>query len=145
MTHPAFITDILLVEDNEGDIELTKTAFEIAEVSFRLSVTNDGAEAVEYLFKRGRFRDAITPRIILLDINMPRMDGMEFLKTIKQDEQLKIIPVIMLTSSSAQTDILESYRRHANSYIIKPHGINAGVDMVKKIESFWIGLSRLPG
>src|SRR5271155_114897 len=106
--------DILLVEDNEGDIELTKIAFEAEEAPVRLLVAHDGVEGMDCLYKRGGFEGAATPSLILLDINMPRMGGMEFLRIVKQDEHLKIIPVIMLTSSDAQSDIIKSYRCHAN-------------------------------
>lgn len=136
--------NILLVEDNEGDIELTKIAFKKANMSCNLSIAHDGEEAVEYLYKRGRFRDAPTPDIVLIDLNMPRMDGKEFLSIVKSDDALKAIPVIMLTSSQAPAEILECYRRHANCYILKPSGLDAFVSLAKQLESFWAGLVQLP-
>jgi chemotaxis family two-component system response regulator Rcp1 len=136
------VADILLVEDNEGDVELTKLAFEEANVPVNLVVANDGAAALEYLHQKVESHQVPTPKLILLDINMPRMDGMEFLQIIKQDERLKVIPVIMLTSSRASKDILESYRRHANSYILKPDSIERRIDMAKQLHDFWINLAQ---
>jgi len=135
---------ILLVEDNEGDIELTQIAFARAGVNARFTIAHNGAEAVEYILKQGKFKESPVPDLILLDINMPRMGGLECLRIIKQDESAKIIPVIMLTSSNAQNDILGLYQAHANSYVLKPHGIKANIDMAKQIEQFWINLARLP-
>jgi chemotaxis family two-component system response regulator Rcp1 len=135
--------NILLVEDNEGDVELTRVAFEEGEVRACLSVAHDGAEALD-LLRRDASPEAAQPDLILLDINMPRMNGMEFLSIVKQDERLKLIPVIMLTSSKAHADILESYRRHANSYILKPYGIKEGIEVAKQVQSFWMHLAILP-
>jgi len=136
--------EILLVEDNEGDIGLTRVAFEDGNVRAHLSVVHDGVEALDYLFKRGDFANAAEPDLILLDINMPRMNGLDFLNIIKQDGHLKLIPVVMLTSSNAHSEIIESYRRHANGYVLKPSGIKEGSTMAKKIEAFWIDLAMLP-
>jgi CheY-like chemotaxis protein len=136
--------EILLVEDNEGDIGLTRFAFEDGKVGARLSVVHDGVEGLDFLLKRGNFADAVEPDLILLDINMPRMNGLDFLNIIKQDEHLKLIPVIMLTSSNARSEIVESYRRHANGYVLKPSGIKEGAIVAKKIEGFWIDLAMLP-
>ena len=136
--------NILLVEDNEGDIELTARAFKKGNLLSTLSVTNDGVEALEYLSRRGKFGDAAAPDFILLDINMPRMDGRRFLEVVKQDEKLKSIPVIMLTSSSAPRDIQDCYERHANCYILKPFDAGKYVDMAKQIESFWVNMVQLP-
>ena len=135
------LIDILLVEDNEGDVELTKLAFEAAEVPVRIAVVNNGAEALEYLKQQAVTGQAM-PRLILLDINMPRMEGMEFLKIAKEDEMLKVIPVIMLTSSRAEKDIRESYRRHANSYLLKPDSIENRTSMAKQVHDFWITLAQ---
>ncbi len=136
--------DILLVEDNEGDIELTKLAFKEGKLLHRLSVAHHGVEALDYLFKRGGFESAFTPDLILLDLNMPKMDGKEVLDVIKKDDALQMIPVIVLTSSKAQLDILESYKRHANCYIIKPLTLEKFMDVARQVEYFWINLVQLP-
>jgi two-component system, chemotaxis family, response regulator Rcp1 len=136
--------EILLVDDSEGDIELTRIAFEDQKVRAHLSVAHDGIEALDFLLKRGNFINAVEPDLILLDINMPRMNGLDFLTIVKQDERLKPIPVIMLTSSSARADIVESYRRHANGYISKPVGLKEGFTVAKTIEKFWVDLAVLP-
>jgi chemotaxis family two-component system response regulator Rcp1 len=136
--------EILLVEDNEGDIELTRIAFEEGNVRANLSVAHDGAEALDVLSKRGNFANAVEPDLILLDINMPRMNGLEFLDIVKQDERLKVIPVVMLTSSNARADIIASYRGHANGYILKPLGIEEGAITARTIERFWKDLAVLP-
>jgi chemotaxis family two-component system response regulator Rcp1 len=138
------IMNVLLVEDNEGDIELTKIAFKKGDVACNLSVVHDGEEALEYLYKRGRFKEMSTPDIILIDLNMPRMGGKEFLDVVKNDENLKALPVIMLTSSQAPVEILECYKRHANCYILKPSGLNALIDVAKHLESFWSNIVQLP-
>jgi two-component system, chemotaxis family, response regulator Rcp1 len=136
--------NILLVEDNEGDIELTKRAFKRANLSATLSVTHDGVEAIEYLSRQGRFSDAVRPDLVLLDLNMPRMGGHQFLDIVKQDEKLKSIPVIVLTSSDAPKDIRECYERHANCYILKPFDSKKFTDMIKQVEDFWANLAQLP-
>lgn len=136
--------NILLVEDNEGDIELLKIAFEQADMTSHLSVVHDGVEALDYILGRGMFTAATIPDIILLDLNMPRMDGKEFLNIIKQDKALLCIPVIVFTSSKAHKDIIESYKCHANSYIIKPFGLQEYIEVAKQIERFWITVAQLP-
>lgn len=136
--------NILLVEDNEGDIELTERAFKRGKLASTLSVTHDGVEAIEYLSRQGKFGDAAKPDLVLLDLNMPRMGGRKFLEIVKQDEKLKSIPVIVLTSSSAPKDIQESYDRHANCYILKPFDTEKFTDMVKQVEGFWVNLAQLP-
>jgi len=136
---------ILLVEDNEGDIEITGMAIKQGKLSSTLSVAHDGVEAIEYLSRQNKFADAVRPDLILLDLNMPRMDGKEFLKIAKQDEKLKSIPIIVLTSSSAPQDIQECYERYANCYIIKPFDLTKYMDIAKQIEGFWANLAQLPG
>src|SRR5579872_6647103 len=111
--------DILLVEDNDGDVEMTQRACR-DNPTCTISVANDGIEALDFLFRRGKFPDARIPQLILLDLNMPRMNGKEFLEIVKQDPKLKIIPVIMLTSSDSTKDIHECYERHVNCYVVKP-------------------------
>ena len=136
--------NVLLVEDNEGDIEMTKIAFKKSGVASQLIVTHDGQEAVDYLYKRAGFTDAVTPDLVLVDLNMPRMDGKEFLDVVKNDDALKAIPVIMLTSSQAPAEIRECYRRHANSYILKPSGLDKFIDLARQIHNYWQDLARLP-
>ncbi len=135
---------ILLIEDNEGDVMLTQRAFEKSAMDISLNIAYDGHEGMQYLRQEGEFANTEIPDIILLDINMPKMNGKEVLEEIKNDERLKIIPVIMLTSSEAQRDILESYKRHANSYVIKPFSPDEFCDVAKKIEEFWLNTAKLP-
>jgi CheY-like chemotaxis protein len=134
--------EVLLVEDNEGDIELTQRAFRDASAC-NLSVTNDGVEAMDFLQKRGKFNCAPTPRLILVDINMPRMDGKKFLRTVKEDGRLKSIPVVMLTSSQSPADIRECYELHASCYVVKPFDAREFMSAVRQIVSFWNSLGRL--
>ncbi|MDR3449128.1 MAG: response regulator [Alphaproteobacteria bacterium] len=137
--------NILLVEDNEGDIELTELAFRRRKLSSTLAVAHNGVEAVDYLSCRGAFTEAVRPDLVLLDLNMPRMGGREFLEIVKQDEKFRSIPVIVFTSSSAPKDIAECYERHANCYILKPFDPEEFMDIAKKVEDFWGRLAHLPG
>jgi CheY-like chemotaxis protein len=136
--------EILLIEDNEGDVELTQRVFRDGKPSCNISVANDGVEALDFLFKRGNFANKPTPQLILLDLNMPRMDGKKFLEILKEDSELKAIPVIILTSSQSAKDILECYERHANSYVVKPFDAKEYADALKQIVNFWGGLGQLP-
>ncbi len=135
---------ILLAEDNEGDILLIKEAFKEGRVLNTISTVKDGEKAVLYLKKEGIYAESITPDLILLDVNMPRKNGHEVLEFIKNDETFKQIPVIMLTTSSSENDIMKSYKNHANCYITKPVEIDDFLQAIKKIESFWIHLVKLP-
>ncbi len=135
---------ILLVEDNEGDILLTKEAFEDAKLLTRLSVARDGKEAVDFLQKVGSFKEAETPDILLLDVNLPKKNGLEVLQFIKRDQHLMHIPVIMFTTSSSETDINLSYQNHANCYITKPVDVNDFLSVITRIENFWISVVNLP-
>jgi len=135
---------ILLAEDNEGDILLIKEAFKEGRVLNTISTVKDGEKAVLYLKKEGVYAESITPDLILLDVNMPRKNGHEVLEFIKNDETFKQIPVIMLTTSSSENDIMKSYKNHANCYITKPVEIDDFLQAIKKIESFWIQLVKLP-
>jgi len=135
---------ILLVDDNEGDILLTREALEEAKIVNRISVAYDGVEALSFLKKMPPFRDSEVPDLILLDINLPRMDGTEVLSVIKSDPELRRIPVIMLTTSSSEKDILTSYDNHANCYITKPVDLDRFMDVVRTIEDFWISIVKLP-
>jgi len=136
---------ILLVEDNEGDIMLTREALEDAKIVVNLSVVKDGKEAMDFLGKKGKYPDASLPDILLLDINLPKKNGHEVLKYIKEDENLKHIPVIMLTTSCSQKDINLSYNNYANCHITKPVEANDFLTVITAIENFWISVVRLPG
>jgi CheY-like chemotaxis protein len=138
------LAEILLVEDNEGDIELTKLAFKNAKFRNNLSVAEDGDKALDILFKRNGYEDFISPDIILLDLNLPLTDGREVLERIKADDKLKRIPVIVLTSSKADNDIIESYDLHANCYIVKPVDANKFIEVVQHAENFWVDIVYLP-
>lgn len=134
---------ILLVEDNEGDILLTTEAFEESNINPKISVARNGQEALDFLYKTGDFINAEKPDLILLDINMPILNGHEVLEKIKNDSHLKKIPVIILTTSSNQQDIDRAYKNHANSYITKPIEIQDFLETIQKIEEFWFKISNL--
>lgn len=137
------LAHILLVEDNEGDILLTLDAFEESKLETKVSVARNGQEALDFLNKKGEFAKAKRPDIILLDINIPIFNGLEVLQEIKHDEILKKIPVIMLTTSSNQTDIDKAYKNYCNSYIKKPLEMEEFMKAILKIEEFWLQLSIL--
>ena len=137
------IAEILLVEDNEGDIFLTKEAFEESKIACKIEVCKNGEDALDYLFKKGIHSNANKPDLILLDINIPKINGLEVLKQIKLDVDLRKIPIIMLTTSSNKADIDKAYENHANSYIIKPIDMQEFLNAVLKIEEFWLQLSVL--
>lgn len=137
------LAHVLLVEDNEGDILLTLEAFEESKVVTQVSVARNGQEALDFLRQKGKFSNAYRPDIILLDINIPIFNGLEVLEEIKQDESLKKIPVIMLTTSSNQKDIEKSYKSYCNSYVEKPLEMKEFLKAVVKIEEFWLQLSVL--
>jgi CheY-like chemotaxis protein len=136
---------ILLVEDNEGDIMLTTEALEEARISNKTSVVKDGEAAIHFLNKEGIYANATSPDLILLDINLPRKNGHEVLKYVKTSEKLKQIPVIILTTSSSEKDIMDSYKNYANCYITKPVEITEFIKEISKIEDFWINIVKLPG
>src|SRR3954452_5370902 len=135
---------ILLVEDNEGDILLTIKALQEAEVYNSIEVVKDGEKAVQFLKKQGSYVDAETPGLILLDINLPRLNGKEVLHIIKSDDKLKHIPVIMLTTSNSESDILESYNYHANCYLTKPDNFLDFIEVGDSIKRFWFSAVKLP-
>jgi chemotaxis family two-component system response regulator Rcp1 len=135
---------ILLVEDSPSDVAMTVEALREGRIANDLAVVNDGDAALEYLRRDGRFHDAPRPDLILLDLNLPKTDGREVLAWVKSDERLKVIPVVILTTSSAEADILRSYELHANSYVTKPVGFDAFLEAVRGIEDFWLSLVRLP-
>lgn len=135
---------ILLVEDNEGDILLTMKALKDANLHNEIDVVRDGEMALRFLHKQPPFENAGTPGLILLDINLPKIDGKEVLAQIKNDRTLNIIPVVMLTTSNSEIDILESYQHHANCYITKPVDFNKFMKVVQAIKDFWISIVQLP-
>jgi two-component system, chemotaxis family, response regulator Rcp1 len=135
---------ILLVEDSPGDIRLTREAFKDAKVHISLHVATDGAKAMAFLNREGEHVDAPHPDLILLDLNLPKKDGREVLEEIKASPTLKTIPVVILTTSSSETDILRSYMLHANCYITKPVGLAGFLKVVKSIDGFWLSVVKLP-
>jgi CheY-like chemotaxis protein len=147
MTHPApSVTpiEVLLVEDDPGDVLMTKEAFEEHKVGNRLHVVPDGVDALAYLRREGPYQDAARPDLILLDLNLPRVDGREVLAEIKKDESLRSIPVVVLTTSQADEDILRSYQLHANAYVTKPVDFDRFVSVVRQIDDFFISVVKLP-
>jgi chemotaxis family two-component system response regulator Rcp1 len=135
---------ILMVEDNPDDIELTVEAFKDSRVRNRLIVVKDGEEAVSYLQGKGQYQHAVRPDLILLDLNMPRKNGRDVLREIKNDPKLKRIPVVILTTSQEEEDIIHTYDLHANCYITKPLDFNQFLKVVKSIEDFWLTVVKLP-
>ena len=136
--------DILLVEDNPGDVRLTKEALKDAKVLNDVHVVQDGVEAMLFLHREGKFSKMPTPDLILLDLNLPKKDGREVLAEIKQDEKLKRIPVVVLTTSKADEDIIRSYNLHANAYITKPVDLNRFIEIMHTLQEFWFSIVRLP-
>jgi two-component system, chemotaxis family, response regulator Rcp1 len=136
--------EILLVEDNPADVRLTQEALKEGKVRNNLHVARDGIEAIEYLRRLGKWAGAPRPDLILLDLNLPRKDGREVLFEVKNDPELKAIPVVVLTTSSAEQDIFKSYKLHANCYITKPVDLEQFVQVVKSIDDFWLTVVRLP-
>ena len=136
--------DILLVEDNPGDVRLTKEALIDAKVLNEIYVVKDGVEAMEFLRKEGSFAHVPVPDLILLDLNLPRKDGREVLAEIKMDPKLKRIPVVILTTSQAEEDILKSYNLHANCYVTKPVDLNRFVEVIHSLNEFWFSIVKLP-
>lgn len=144
MIHTGRPIEILLAEDNEGDVYLTKKAFEKAKIANNIHVASNGEKALEMLRNEKGFDDIPKPDIVLLDLNMPRVDGKQVLAEMKADERLKRIPVVILTSSEAEQDILKSYDLHANSYIVKPVSLEKFHNVVSAIEHFWFTVVVLP-
>jgi len=136
--------EILLVEDNPGDVRLTQEAFRDAKVRNEMVVVGDGLEAMAYLKQENEYIHAIRPDLILLDLNLPRMNGFEVLDAIKVDESLKRIPVVVLTTSQAEQDIIRSYDLHANAYVTKPVDLEQFIVAIRAIESFWLEIVKFP-
>jgi CheY-like chemotaxis protein len=136
--------EVLLVEDDPGDVLMTKEAFEEHKVRNNLAVVNDGAEAIAYLRRQGEFADAPRPDLVLLDLNLPRRDGREVLAEIKNDPQLRQIPVVVLTTSQADEDIVRSYQLHANAYVTKPVDFDRFIEVVRQIDDFFVSVVKLP-
>ena len=135
---------ILLVEDNTGDIRLTREALKEAKVRNRLDAVMDGEEAMAYLRKRGEYARATKPDVIMLDLNLPKKDGLEILKEIKEDPNLRRIPVVVVTTSKAEQDIVKCYDLHANCYVTKPVDLAQFLEVVRSIEDFWLTIVKLP-
>ncbi len=136
--------EILMVEDNPGDVRLVQEALRDSKIINRLFSVSDGQKALECLRKEGSYADAVRPDLILLDLNLPRKDGREVLAEIKADDDLRRIPVVIVTSSKAEEDILKAYDHHANCYITKPVDLEKFVAVVKAIEDFWVSIVKLP-
>jgi CheY-like chemotaxis protein len=136
--------EILLVEDNPGDIRLIKEILREAKIRNKINVTMDGEEALNFLLNEGEFFDAPRPHLILLDLNLPKKDGRELLAEIKENDTLKSIPVVILTTSTAEEDIIETYKNHANSYITKPVDLDQFIRVVESIQDFWLSIVKLP-
>ncbi len=136
--------EILLIEDNPGDVRLTAEALKQGQGGSNLNVVKDGVEALAFLQREGPYAAALRPDLILLDLNLPRKDGREVLAEIKQDPRFQRIPVVVLTTSSAEQDVVRSYDLHANCYITKPASLGQFVKIIKAIEDFWLTIARLP-
>ena len=136
--------EILLVEDNEADIVLTQNAFKMLRLRNNLTICRDGKEALDFLFKRNKYANATTPDLILMDLNMPKVNGLEALEQIKKAPNLCTIPVIILSTSSAEQDITNSYKLHANSFITKPIDFMKFIEVIQQIENYWFSIVRVP-
>ncbi|MDQ8179223.1 response regulator [Pelagicoccus sp. SDUM812005] len=144
MTEKGRPIEMLLVEDNEADIRLTQIALQQAKLENRLHVVRDGEQALAFLKREGEYADAVRPDLLLLDLNLPKVSGAEVLKEIRENPQLKTLPVVILTTSDADKDIYESYELHANCYITKPVDLRKFMGVVEMIEDFWSRVANLP-
>ncbi len=138
------LVSILIVDDSADDVEFTLAALQETKLANNINVVSDGVEAMEFLRKEGKFSDAETPSLILLDLNMPRKGGLEVLTELKADPELRYIPVVILTTSQAEEDIIKSYEMHANCYVSKPVDLKSLSHVVKTIDDFWFGVVKLP-
>lgn len=141
---PVKPVEILLVEDNAADVRLTIEALKDAKVHNQLHVVSNGVDAMAFLRREGQFAEATRPDLILLDLNLPRKSGLEVLEEIKNDPVLRSIPVVIITTSQAELDILQSYNHHANCYICKPVDLDQFITVIKSIQSFWLTIVKLP-
>jgi len=137
--------EVLLVEDDPGDELMTREAFEDNKIRNTLHVVRDGQEALDFLYRRGEYTEAPRPDLVLLDLNLPKYDGRQVLEQIKSDPELALIPVVVLTTSSAEEDILRSYKLHANAYVTKPVDLDQFIAAVRQIDEFFVTVVRLPG
>ena len=144
MTEMVAPIDVLLVEDDPGDVLMTQEAFADHKLRNNLHVVNNGVDAMAFLQKQGQYTDAPTPDLVLLDLNLPRMDGREVLAAIKADDNLRSIPVVVLTTSEAEEDVVRSYALHANAYVTKPVDFERFIDIVRRIDEFFVSVVRLP-
>ena len=144
MTNGLKPIEILLVEDNPADVRLTTEALKEEKIYNNLHVVTDGVEAIAFLRREGRYAKAVRPDLILLDLNLPKKDGREVLKEIKGDDNLKAIPVVVLTVSQSEEDILKSYNLHANCYITKPVDLNQFIKVIRSVQEFWLSIVKLP-
>jgi CheY-like chemotaxis protein len=142
--HPTRQVEVLLVEDDPGDVLMTREAFEDYKVANQLHVVQDGADAMAFLRREGDYAGAPRPDLVLLDLNLPRMDGREVLQAIKGDPELASIPVVVLTTSEAEEDVLRSYSLHANAYVTKPVDFERFIEVVRQIDDFFVTVVRLP-
>jgi CheY-like chemotaxis protein len=136
--------DVLLVEDDAGDVLMTREAFEFHKIRNRLHVVTDGEQALQFVHQSGPFADAPRPGLILLDVNLPRLSGLEVLSELKRDPELAVIPVVMLTTSRAEEDVLRSYKLHANAYVSKPVDFEHFIEAIRQIGNFFLTLVKLP-
>lgn len=140
----ADLVEILLVEDNPGDARLCQEALKESKMLNNLHIAKDGQEALDFIFKTGEYKNSPTPDLIILDLNLPKVHGKDVLKQIKESDITKKIPVVVLSSSKAEEDIIRSYELHANSYITKPLDFNQFIEIVKELNQFWLGIVKLP-
>jgi CheY-like chemotaxis protein len=145
MTSKGSPIDVLLIEDDPGDILITREAFEHHKIHNTLHVARDGQEGLDYLYQRGQHEGAQRPDLILMDLNLPKYDGRQLLEQIKSDPDLCHIPLVVLTTSAAEEDILRSYRLHANAYVTKPVGFEEFMNVIRQIDEFFVQVVRLPG
>ncbi|MFF7157224.1 response regulator [Streptomyces sp. NPDC008139] len=145
MSQPVQPIEVLLVEDDAGDELMTREAFADNRIGNTLHVVRDGEEALDFLYRRGAHQDAVRPDLILLDLNLPKYDGRQVLEVIKGDRDLVMIPVVVLTTSATEEDILRSYKLHANAYVTKPVDVEQFISAVRQIDDFFLSVVRLPG
>ena len=144
MSQPVAAIDVLLVEDDPGDVLMTREAFDDYKVQNHLYVVTNGVEAMQFLRRQGEYSEVPTPDLILLDLNLPKMDGREVLAAVKEDPQLRSIPVVVLTTSEAEEDVIRSYSLHANAYVTKPVDFERFIEVVRQIDEFFVSVVKLP-